>query len=170
MEAFARRFRCVCLDMDGTLCTNARHPDGHDRVTPRTAAALREYKACGGTVIVATGRPAGSSTSVVDRDLPGVVSFVVCCDGGCVLAPAAEAGGGWQPVWQSGLSGLAVARLLAAIAAMRRGLAGSGPIVPSSRAPGAPTGVGQPHLRISTQRIHHQPPFYITSHHSNLHS
>ena len=117
MEAFARRFRCVCLDMDGTLCTNARHPDGHDRVTPRTAAALREYKACGGTVIVATGRPAGSSTSVVDRDLPGVVSFVVCCDGGCVLAPAAEAGGGWQPVWQSGLSGLAVARLLAAVAA-----------------------------------------------------
>ena len=121
MEAFARRFRCVCLDMDGTLCTNARHPDGHDRVTPHTIAALREFKASGGTVVVATGRPAAAATSVVDRDLPGVASFVVCCDGGAVLAPAAEAGGGWAPVWQSGLSGLAAARLLAAVAAQLPG-------------------------------------------------
>ena len=64
MEAFARRFRCVCLDMDGTLCTNARHPDGHDRVTPRTAAALRHYKASGGTVVVATFRQTGTDKAV----------------------------------------------------------------------------------------------------------
>lgn len=115
MEAFAQRFRCVCLDMDGTLCTNAQHPDGHDQVLPHTAATLREYKASGGAVVVATGRPPNAATVVVDRDLPGIVSFVVCCDGGCVLAPPAEAGGAWQPIWEAGLSGACVARLLGAI-------------------------------------------------------
>jgi hydroxymethylpyrimidine pyrophosphatase-like HAD family hydrolase len=115
MEAFARRFRCVCLDMDNTLCTNTQHTDGHDRVTEDTAAALREFQACGGTVVVATGRPSGASTRVVDRDLPGVVRYIVCYDGGCVLER--DEAGEWQRIWQSGLSGACVARLLAAVPA-----------------------------------------------------
>eukprot|EP01047_Picozoa_sp_COSAG01_P021139 COSAG01_NODE_1218_length_11190_cov_3.642954_3_plen_661_part_00 len=114
MELFVRRFSACVFDMDGTLCTSRGHPDGHDRVTGATAAALLKYYASGGRVIVATGRPPAAATSVIDRDLPaGVVSLVVCCDGGCILARAATAAGGeWQPVWEAGLSGGCTLRLL----------------------------------------------------------
>ena len=118
MERFVRRFSACVFDMDGTLCTSPRHPGGHDHVTGLTAAALLEYHACGGHVIVATGRPAAAATTVIDRDLPaGVVSLVVCCDGGCILKHAATAatGGEWQLVWEAGPSGDCILGLLSRI-------------------------------------------------------
>ena len=42
--------RCLAFDMDGTLCTAA------NTITPATEAAVREFAASGGTVMIATGR------------------------------------------------------------------------------------------------------------------
>jgi hydroxymethylpyrimidine pyrophosphatase-like HAD family hydrolase len=119
MEAFVQRFAACVFDMDGTLCTSRDHPDGQDHITTTTAAALSKYVAAGGMVVVATGRPPDAATRVINRDLaPGVVSYVVCCDGGCVLAPAADQTSVvWAPVWEMGLSGACCVRFLNAIRA-----------------------------------------------------
>ena len=118
MEAFVRRFAACIFDMDGTLCTSRGHPDGHDRISSLTSAALQRYVAAGGQVIVATGRPPNAATQVLDRDLrPGIVSYLVCCDGGCVLAPVAERTGEWAMVWEQGLGGACCTRLLSALRA-----------------------------------------------------
>jgi hypothetical protein len=47
---------------------------------------------------------------VLDRDIrPGVVSYLVCCDGGCVLEKTA---GEWALVWEQGMSGTCCTRLM----------------------------------------------------------
>eukprot|EP01043_Picozoa_sp_COSAG02_P034012 COSAG02_NODE_2354_length_9081_cov_4.549544_6_plen_299_part_00 len=94
-------------------------------------------------MIVATGRPPSAATQVhipiarstvdflhachlahrrfrqvLDRDLrPGVVSYLVCCDGGCVLAPTAGRSGEWALVWEQGLSGACCTRLVSTLRA-----------------------------------------------------
>ena len=105
--------RGILIDMDGTLCTSVAHASGGNFVTPATAGALRDYAAGGGIVIVATGRPAARAVEVLDRDLDGIVSYVICFDGARVLK---RAGSEWAPIWTSGLAAPRAAKIIGALA------------------------------------------------------
>ena len=110
--------RGILIDMDGTLCTSVAHESGGNRVTPATAGALRDYAAGGGIVVVATGRPAARAVEVLDRDLDGIVSYVICFDGARVLK---RAGSEWAPIWTSGLAAPRAAKIIGALAGTLEG-------------------------------------------------
>ena len=91
--------------MSGTLCTST------NEIGPATKAALNDFAAAGGHVIIATGRGVAAATEVVDRcALSGTIKYCVCMDGGCIVqAP------NWEVIWSDGFSGTTVARVLRAI-------------------------------------------------------
>ena len=115
------RPRVVALDMDGCLCTSSKHPTlGVNRVSPDTRAALEQFVEAGGVVVVATGRPAPRATEVLDRDLPGTVSYCVVNDGSAVLAAP-----DWETIWTRGLGSGAAASAIDMIEAAVTGPSGA---------------------------------------------
>jgi Cof subfamily protein (haloacid dehalogenase superfamily) len=67
---FTRSYDALVLDVDGTLL------DLHDRVHPRTQAALSAARAAGVVVMLATGRSSGGVREIARRYTPGMPAIV----------------------------------------------------------------------------------------------
>jgi len=83
------RPKAVAFDLDGTLVTLS------NIITPRTLKAIKQFAATGGTVVIATGRPAFRTTDVADKFLDGICEYCVCEDGAYVVKKINNA---WIPI------------------------------------------------------------------------
>ncbi|WP_299557919.1 HAD family hydrolase [uncultured Mycolicibacterium sp.] len=72
----------IASDVDGTLL------DDHERLTPRTRAAIHAAVAAGATFVLATGRPPRWVAPVVDA--LGLAPLAVCANGAVVYDPATD--------------------------------------------------------------------------------
>jgi hypothetical protein len=70
--------KAVAIDLDGTLLNS------HSKLSNRSHDTLRQFKDLGGLVVIATGRWR-EFTVALEQEMPGVVDFLVCNDGGLIL-------------------------------------------------------------------------------------
>eukprot|EP00747_Dinoflagellata_sp_TGD_P167548 gnl/TRDRNA2_/TRDRNA2_192144_c0_seq1.p1 gnl/TRDRNA2_/TRDRNA2_192144_c0~~gnl/TRDRNA2_/TRDRNA2_192144_c0_seq1.p1 ORF type:complete len:317 (-),score=69.63 gnl/TRDRNA2_/TRDRNA2_192144_c0_seq1:65-1015(-) len=113
------RLRALALDLDGTLLTSS------SALSERTIAALQKFHRSGGVVVIATGRWREFTVDTAHKLGHGVVTYLVCQDGGLVLKRL-DGSDVWKELAVNLHSSTDAARVLERIRSALRGLCSFG--------------------------------------------